>query len=147
MTSPWTPALEARLTELWNAGVAATRIGQQMGLSKSSIVSKAGRLRLPGRPSPIIIRDKGTLTRKESRALGVAADIKPPISGLVAQPNPLSKPASPRTCQFIAGEKGVDFGLYVDAPGCPVPPRPGSSYCEAHYARCYFTPEPRRRAA
>jgi len=42
-----------------------------------------------------------------------------------------------RSCQFIQGQKGVDFKLYDQAPRCPAETRPGSSYCPAHHLRCH----------
>ena len=53
MTSPWTDERVERLTELWRDGMRTGLIGLELGLSKSSIISKAHRLNLPGRASPI----------------------------------------------------------------------------------------------
>ncbi|KKL67299.1 hypothetical protein LCGC14_2136340, partial [marine sediment metagenome] len=53
MNVTWTEARVARLTELWNQGVAARLIAVDIGLTKNAIVGKAHRLELPGRGSPI----------------------------------------------------------------------------------------------
>ena len=70
--SPWTPALEVRLAALWLSGMRTKRIGNELGMSKSSIISKAKRLALPLRASPIIralpISDQGLARRKNSEA-------------------------------------------------------------------------------
>ncbi len=42
-----------------------------------------------------------------------------------------------RSCQWVEGEKGVDFTLYAQAPRCPAETLPGSSYCPAHHLRCH----------
>jgi len=40
---PWTPEIIARLHELWNANVIATRIGAELGFTKNAIIGKARR--------------------------------------------------------------------------------------------------------
>jgi hypothetical protein len=40
---PWTPETIARLHELWNANVSATRIGAELGFTKNAIIGKARR--------------------------------------------------------------------------------------------------------
>lgn len=41
-----------------------------------------------------------------------------------------------RTCRFIPADP------QIDPTACGTPSKPGSSYCEAHHARCYRKPEP-----
>ncbi len=68
MTSPWTPALEAKLIELWNSGMRTKQIGQKLNMTKSSIVSKRRRLDLGTRGSPIVrntpVSDRAISRRK-----------------------------------------------------------------------------------
>ena len=45
----WPPAVIARLHELWSANVSATRIGEELGFTKSAIIGKARREGLPPR--------------------------------------------------------------------------------------------------
>ena len=59
MTPTWTEDRIARLTEMWRAGLRARLIGAALGVSKNSVVGKAHRLRLLGRPSPIVRTGKG----------------------------------------------------------------------------------------
>lgn len=49
----WPEDLVARLRELWDEGHSAAEIGRRIGMSKNAVVSKAHRLDLPERPSPI----------------------------------------------------------------------------------------------
>lgn len=53
----WTPDAINRLCAMWNDGVTVNEIGRRMGITKNSVVGKAGRLVakgiLAGRPSPI----------------------------------------------------------------------------------------------
>ena len=60
----WTEAEDARLRALWDEGHSTAEIGRRMGRTKSSIVGRKYRLRLPPRPSPI----RGTPIRTNSAA-------------------------------------------------------------------------------
>ena len=44
---PWPPETIARLRELWNAHISATRIGAELGFTKNAIIGKARRIDLP----------------------------------------------------------------------------------------------------
>jgi GcrA cell cycle regulator len=50
---PWDDPQDAQLRALWATGMSAKAIGVAMGRSKSSIIGRAHRLDLEGRPSPI----------------------------------------------------------------------------------------------
>lgn len=52
--TPWTPAQDALLRELWSANVTCTQIGVRLGKTKSSVTGRVHRQKLPPRPSPII---------------------------------------------------------------------------------------------
>ena len=144
MTSPWTEDRMARLTELWQAGLSASRIGEKMELSKNAIVGKAHRLGLKSRPSPINYSGrvatprKAALSRATEKTEATVIDAPP-----VAQP---VMPPSRRACLYIEGEKGRDFEFYADAPRCAAAPKPGSPYCSAHNARCHIKWQPRTAA-
>lgn len=49
----WTEEAVATLTELWNAGMTASKIAKALGLNRNQVIGKAHRLKLGGRPSPI----------------------------------------------------------------------------------------------
>jgi GcrA cell cycle regulator len=49
----WTDAAEYRLRELWDEGYSAKAIGDHLHVTKNTVISKAHRLDLPARPSPI----------------------------------------------------------------------------------------------
>ena len=51
--SPWTEATITELTQLWSEGHSGAEIGRRLNVSKNSVIGKARRLDLPGRPSPI----------------------------------------------------------------------------------------------
>lgn len=46
---PWAKQHVARLTELWNAGISASMIGQELGVSRNAVIGKVRRLKLPWR--------------------------------------------------------------------------------------------------
>ncbi len=51
--SPWTPELVQQLKALWEQGLPTAEIGRRLGISKNAVVSKAHRIGLKGRPSPL----------------------------------------------------------------------------------------------
>ena len=55
----WTDESITQLTNLWNEGKTGNEIAVIMGISRNSVIGKAHRLGLSGRPSPIK-RDKNT---------------------------------------------------------------------------------------
>jgi GcrA cell cycle regulator len=52
--SPWTPELDARLIALWATGMPTRAIGAELGVTHNSVISRARRIDMPPRPSPII---------------------------------------------------------------------------------------------
>ncbi len=139
----WTDQRVERLTELWAEGLSAGLIAKKLDLSKNAIVGKAHRLKLAGRPSPII-RDGSTAESRRKEALARPA----PVRSKTPEP-PASEVAvslSRRTCLFIEGEKGRDFTRWADAPRCGVPARVGSPYCRAHHRRCHLRRQPSEAA-
>jgi len=64
----WTDERIEELTRLWQAGMSASEIGKQLGVSKNAVVGKAHRLKLPSRPSPIKQSDKGAAQKPASTA-------------------------------------------------------------------------------
>lgn len=145
MTSPWTEERVARLSELWKQGVAAQLIGVDIGLTKNAVIGKAHRLELPGRGSPIDYSGRSP----EKKALRQAAFEQPkrltPLGGgkmptgrsVVQTHRMVAGGRMFRACQWIEGEKGVDFEFYADAPRCPAVVQGKSSYCPEHEARVW----------
>ncbi len=139
MTSPWTPQLTERLTELWSGALSASQIGTELGVTKSAVVGKAYRLELPARMSPILYGNKARVTPPRKKTLASATP--PHMARLLA-----TKFRPARACLWIEGERGVDFKLYADAPRCHEKVKPGSSYCPFHHDRCNIKLQPRRAA-
>lgn len=120
----WTADMESRLRALWDSGLSGSEIGRLLGVSKYSAVSKAHRIGLPGRPSPI---HRGPQRR-------------PPGRWLIARMNSLASACRrscevgppPTRCQWIEGEPTAS-----DDCKCLAPILAGSSYCPAHHRRCW----------
>ena len=91
----------------------------------------------PRSESPCLARrrHRAGVRKAVNEALGVATAALPP-------PRPsFPLPPGTRTCQFIAGEKGVDFKLYGD-PGvfCGKAVLAGSAYCPDHHRKTHLRP-------
>jgi GcrA cell cycle regulator len=91
------------LRGLWDEGHSTAEIGRRLGVSKNSVVGKAHRLDLPGRPSPI--KHNGTDTRaarQRIKRLGVPplpalASLGAPLPPVRPQPIPRRITAIPKT--------------------------------------------------
>lgn len=102
----WTPERLERLRALWENGMSAKRIAEDMGpgLSKNAVIGKVHRMKLPSRPSPLKVQPlrehggKGRFAKKIASA-----------------------------CKWPVGDpKRPDFHF------CGKEPVPGKPYCESH---------------
>lgn len=122
----WTDRAIATLTELWEKGMPTTEIGRHLHCSKNSVVSKAHRLNLSPRPSPIRRKDGiEPIKRHTSPGRRVGA------FRLVA-PAPETKPA----LRVYTGP-GEPCLWMVDGPQCTELAVPGRPYCQCHCERAY----------
>jgi GcrA cell cycle regulator len=158
MVGEWPAEKVARLRVLWAEGLSTSLIGDKMGLSKSSVIGKVRRLKLPARPSPI---------RRN------AAKVKPPELPVVAAPPPaevlevskrqrgtglLGGPTLPtavalrvppaafkrppsQPCCWPFGEPGTKQFRF-----CGDPAKPDKPYCPEHCALAYIPLKPREIA-
>jgi len=157
----WTSDQVAQLQQLWEEGHSTAEIGRRMGLSKNAIVSKARRLNLPPRPSPI--RSASTPSSPKPPKAGesegdggVATGVWVPIASLVVS-------TVPQAVAVVAGSEPVGrhellsllscIGDRVSDRGCCWPiGEPGtpefrfcgvervggrSPYCPEHHAIAY----------
>ena len=159
--SRWTPQLEALLTDRWKAGISAARIAieiktvYEVDFTRSSIIGKAHRLRLPAHKLGNICKQgAGHANRKINAQLRRAA-LKPrtaPLAAIVASPLPAPTPepdraswvtleAVGRGCKWIYGDPLNDHGY------CGCETVPGKSFCLGHFQRAYIQLDVRRRKA
>jgi GcrA cell cycle regulator len=85
----WTQELHDQLRKLWTEGHSTAEIGRRLNVSKNSIVGKAHRMELDGRPSPIRRDPSGASPPPASRLPPAPL---PPLPSLAALP-PAPPPA------------------------------------------------------
>lgn len=153
----WTPEMNARLELLWRAGLTATAIARDMGLTKNSIVGRAHRSKAcEPRPTPIKAAGSGKRPQRNKRANG-----RQPGTGRIRGPTlTLDVPkrergtahqALPSTLPNVAPPAPIALGvvraccwpMWADGERpyvpryCNAPSEPARSYCEAHCAQAY----------
>lgn len=79
----WNERAILALRTFWNEGVSTAEIGRRLGCGKSSAISKAHRLKLTGRPSPILNR-RPRREARPPRARSGAQTLPPLVSVPVA---------------------------------------------------------------
>ena len=149
----WTSEADAQLRALWDATprLSTAEIGQRMGLTKSAVIGRAHRMKLPARPSPIHAAPAGMAPLRPAPPHGGpkrqgAASLPPvlrekaevrPVAAPIAEAPPAPPrravpPAPVRTCQFIQGQpRGAESAF------CGAPAQARSPYCPEHHARCF----------
>ena len=128
----WTEERVNELKRLWETGKSASEIGKILGVSKNSIIGKAHRLKLKGRPSPI--QQGASLPKVRPQKRKEAPKPRPPV---VAEPAPIRvarRTGKGPKCLWPIGDPGdPDFHF------CEGPAVPGKPYCAEHCARAYIT--------
>lgn len=147
------------LRQLWawrdDAGgcLSTAEIGRHMGCSKNSVVGKAHRLELPGRPSPINlggkagpeprarpVRDAHTLPPLASTASATTVYVAPRVVAARAvsvqpPPSPVIAVAVSRPCCWPLWGDERPTHRYCEARGAP-----GKPYCAAHMDKATAKP-------
>ncbi len=139
----WSDEQVADLDRLWRRGETASAIGRALGKTKNSVIGKAHRLKLPGRPSPL-----GLTKSDRARARGEAlpkptppARLKPAIK--VAAPKkrrPFMTPEPPPRSTIIT--RPCRWPMWDDVVShvyCGEQRRAGSSYCPEHHKKAHTT--------
>ena len=150
----WTDATIATLRRLWSEGHSTAEIGRRMGISKNAVVGKAHRLDLPGRQSPIKLRDPSapkperrprrrqasriTLPRLHCLAAQLSASLPPGMSREVTAAPDLRENHAPtlvtgnHPCCWPIGMPGTSAFRFCDAPALR-----GKPYCPEHAELAY----------
>ena len=144
-TSSWTPAMESELRRLWDAGISASKIGRELGMTKNSVVGKAHRLRLSDRPSPTRPPGAGHVPKppKQKPLPAVPA----PLPVVAVKPVIVAPPPVPAVVIALPVLRGgCQYPLWLDGEqprfrdGEPLvcgEARERGSYCRCHAAVCY----------
>ena len=138
--SPWTEATITELTQLWSEGRSGSEISRRLNVSKNSVIGKAHRLDLPGRPSPIIVGERKQQTKASRAQLSTLPSLKT-ATALLNYTLTQTRPSQP-------GEKGA-FKAHrccwpIGDPGssnfrfCGEAALPGKPYCQEHTNRAYL---------
>lgn len=122
---PWTESDTRTLTQMWGDGATARVIGDALGRKQNSVISKAHRLCLPSRPSPI---KRGGTTKKrapckcdlERAERRKANEAKRAIAAEKAKRHSASSPRQRKKPLVIMSNGGLRKTVMVSEP----PPRP-----------------------
>lgn len=150
-TFDWTPDRCAKLTELWTAGKSGQEIADIFGhgLTRSAIIGKVHRLRLPKRDAEGLRLMNRQKARREGHRRTVAqkygqgqtAHIAPQAAKrLVPLPMPPPEPETACSVKFEALEAHhCRYVISSEGPAvfCGCNAIPGKAWCEAHFRRVY----------
>ncbi len=139
------PEKIAPLRKLWAEGKTGTEIAIELGTTRNTVIGKVHRLKLPGRPSPIVRNADGPKRIRGKLEIGeswtrqeLVLDTIPPLPSLgylrlVCAPVEVF--SQPRTCQFpLWGNERPTHEYCADRAIV------GRPYCSAHCAKAYVKP-------
>jgi len=140
MSFKWDDQSKAKLRELWDAGLSASKIGQEIGVSKNSIIGASHRMKLKPRASPIAYA-----ARSIPRPVMVSKEQEKPVQAVkiaapVVEPRPKKVLHTPgnallRTCRFPNGDPSKSSFRF-----CGKPTVLGKPYCAACCDIAYIKP-------
>ena len=165
----WTPARVEKLKALWASGLPASEIAPQLGVTRSGVLGKVYRLRLPpreprksGMTKPKAkrgTRKDGGLSQRLARARGKSrgffhntrkdpADKLPPALP-IREPEPLLPPLMTPLMDLTAGQCRWPFGDPKESTFgfCGHPRQEPFSYCVHHSRLAYQPADDRRRSS
>lgn len=155
----WTDERIELLRGLWEKGLSASQIAEQLGdgISRNAVIGKAHRLGLKSRPSPVKTSgepaEETAVTSIAGMTIAQADDpAEDPTPAAPPAPRPAATPpAAPKSekttlldlsdkiCKWPIGHPGEpDFHF------CGKPSQPGFPYCSEHCAVAYQAQMPRR---
>src|SRR5580704_11384103 len=150
MRGVWTRERIAVLKKLWADGETATAIAMRLRMSKSAVLGKVFRLRLPSAP-----KATAAAARRNAASVGRRRRGRQPAKSRVIPAAPAV--ASGKTlfeltndsCRWPHGQPGTKMFHFCGAPGADL--EGGRPYCERHMRRAYVghrkTPAARAGAA
>lgn len=140
----WTHEAIALLRQLWDAGHAASKIGDQLGISRCAVLGKVHRLGLAGRRIKERVKKRRQRHERPRRNEGVVQKINRPKSriSLPLLPSPAEAipmgplktlmELEPKDCRYPYGTPGEPgFGF------CGHSKMEGFSYCGLHVSCCF----------
>lgn len=130
----WTPERIEKLQTLWEKGLSASQIAEDLGdgVSRNAVIGKAHRLGLKARPSPV-------KTEVEARPATPPAPRKPKAASAAKPARVSLLDLNERICKWPHGHPGEDNFHF-----CGKAVQPGFPYCGEHCAIAYQAQLPRR---
>lgn len=161
----WTPDRCAKLAQMWADGLSGREIAEFFGngLSRSAVIGKAHRMKLPGRDGESLRLTSRRKARNEARGRRQAAvnnqtarqspKVAPwPAKRLAPLPMPQEGPKSPSAVTLDALDANREMCRWVYQEGgatlfCGCKTVPGTSWCPSHHAKVFrqFDPIPLKR--
>jgi GcrA cell cycle regulator len=136
MRGIWTRERIALLKRLWTDGETATAIAAQLHMSKSAVLGKVFRLRLPSAPKATAAaarRDAATVGRRRRGRLPTKPRIIP-AAPVMASGKTLFELTND-SCRWPHRQPGTRTFYFCGAPGADL--EGGRPYCERHMRRAY----------
>jgi GcrA cell cycle regulator len=139
MHQNWTDEKLALLRKLWSKGKTATAIAQQLGASKSAVLGKIFRLRLPTPPERPVSAETSPLAHRQK-----GRPLKTPEKPIVKRGKSLLELTN-QTCRWPIGDPSKQSFHFCGEPGADL--EQGIPYCERHSKRAYQAPRKSQASA
>ncbi len=132
-----TPERVDAILAAWRGGASYGEMAKRFDLEKNVVAGIVYRNRAPGEESARAFRPPRWSPGPKPKRLEHLSGGHMPTGRSVVHTAKMVPGGTFSGCQWIVGEKGVDFKLYAQAPRCPARVKPGSPYCPAHHKRCH----------
>jgi GcrA cell cycle regulator len=136
MRGVWTRERIVLLKKFWADGETATAIAMRLRMSKSAVLGKVFRLRLPSAAKATAAaarRNAATVGRRRRGRLATKPQIKP-AAPVMASAKTLFELTND-SCRWPHGQPGTKTFHFCGAPGADL--EGGRPYCERHMRRAY----------
>jgi GcrA cell cycle regulator len=133
--SPWTDVIITALIQLLREGRSGAEIARRLNVSRNSVIGKAHRLDLPGRPSPIryLEGERKPRTKASRHKIALEQISKLPSLRTASQPEEKGGAFKADRCCWPIGDPGASSFQFCGASALP-----GKPYCQEHANRAYL---------
>jgi GcrA cell cycle regulator len=136
MRGVWTRERIALLKKFWADGETAAAIAVRLRMSKSAVLGKVFRLRLPSAPKATAAaarRDAATVGRRRRGRQPAKPRVKPDVPAMA--PGKTLFELTNETCRWPQGQPGTKAFHFCGTPGADL--EGGRPYCDHHMRRAY----------
>jgi hypothetical protein len=124
---------KAKICELWNRGMTTSKIGENLGITKNSVVGIVNRLRKAG----VHLQERGSGTFKVKKPRPLVRKPEKKIRPVYGSPVDIMGLAF-RSCRFIVEEGDERSTKYCNSRIYD------KSFCREHHDLCYVPVKPKR---